>query len=66
MKRLLSQLLLMVMLAWPLTAMATEKHARQTGLACSVCHILLHVLHVPGNRLPDRSDPGALALEVET
>lgn len=39
MKRLLIQLLLIVVLAWPLTAMATEEYARQTGRECSVCHL---------------------------
>lgn len=37
MYRLLIQLVLATMLAWPLTAMATEEYARQTGRECAAC-----------------------------
>lgn len=39
MNRLLLQLTLMVILVWPLTAMATEEYARQTDRECSACHL---------------------------
>ena len=39
MKRLLIQLVIIVILACPLAASATEEYARQTGRECSVCHI---------------------------
>lgn len=39
MNRLLLKFVLLVLLACPVTAMATEEYARQTGRECSACHL---------------------------
>jgi len=39
MNRLLLSIVVTLMLAFPLTSLATEEYARQTGRACSSCHV---------------------------
>ncbi|MBT1072173.1 CopD family protein [Pelotalea chapellei] len=39
MKRSIAQFVMILLLACPLAAFATEEYARQTGRACSACHV---------------------------